>query len=274
MAFVNHGFDFAHLRQMHEEPDPRLVRPVRIHWGAVFGGVIIGWGCLFLLSLIGGAIGLASADPFSARPLASLDARAAVWGGIELAASSILGAWLVVRLSGDRRRTHALAHGAIAWGLSVLTGAMLAIAAANTAAQASAPTGARNIARREANGTPAPARMDRIRAEEARDNATKAGGAGAFGGALGLACSLLGGLWAASAMSGRGLRNALNKRAGHGAQRPSTGMFDQPRAEQPRSDQSRHVVQSGMSQGTAGELTRNDRGDNDRPPIILPPTQH
>ena len=56
---------------MRSAADSRLDRPLRLDWSAIFGGTLIGWGALLLLSLIGMTLGLSVIDPFAARRAAS-----------------------------------------------------------------------------------------------------------------------------------------------------------------------------------------------------------
>lgn len=123
--------------------DSRLSRHVRLDWGALFGGSLMGWGVMLLLSMVGMILGLSVIDPFAARPAAS-NWGAAIWGGGAAIVSSFLGAFLVVRLAGDRRRSESLAHGGVSWGMSMLLAGLIALFAAGTAAFSRTP--ARNTA--------------------------------------------------------------------------------------------------------------------------------
>src|SRR3989454_11627680 len=104
-------------------------RPMHLHWWAVFGGSVMGWGILFFLSLLGLTIGLAAIEPFSARPASGLDMGSAIWGMAALVLSSIAGAYLVVRIAGERRKREAALHAVVSWGLSMIAGALLAMGA-------------------------------------------------------------------------------------------------------------------------------------------------
>jgi hypothetical protein len=189
--------------QFQAHSDARYDRGLRISWSGIVGGTAIGWALFSLLSLIGAAIGLAKFDPYSANPTNGLGAGSGIYGIIVLLVSSFLGAYLAVRIAGDRRRDEALMHGGICWALSLFIGAMLALGAARTAAQsaatvASGPRAQARVeresnARRNAGPTPA----DRERASDAADAAAKTTGAGAGAAILGLIGSLLGGLAAA-----------------------------------------------------------------------------
>ena len=118
--------------------DSRLTRPLRLDWSALFGGAVLGWGILLLLSMIGMIIGLSVIDPFGVRPAAS-NSGAAVWGAVSAVVASFAGAFLVVRLAGDRRRSESLAHGAVSWGMSMLLAGMIALFASGVAAFSRTP---------------------------------------------------------------------------------------------------------------------------------------
>ena len=101
---------------------------------------MLGWGILLLLSMIGMIIGLSVIDPFGVRPAVS-NSGAAIWGGVSAVISSFVGAFLVVRLAGDRRRSESLAHGAVSWGMSMLLAGMIALFASGMAAFTRTPAG-------------------------------------------------------------------------------------------------------------------------------------
>ena len=120
--------------------DSRLDRPVRLDWSALVGGSLVGWGVFLLLTMIGMAIGLAVIDPFAARPALS-NSGAAIWGGACAILAAFIGAFLVVRLAGDRRRSESLAHGGVAWGMSMLLAGLIALFASGAAAFSRTPAG-------------------------------------------------------------------------------------------------------------------------------------
>src|SRR4051812_27561755 len=118
--------------------DARLDRPMRLDWSALFGGTLVGWGVLLLLSLISMIIGLAAIDPFAARPAAS-NAGAAIWGAASAVVASFVGAFAVVRMAGDRRRATSLSHGIVSWGMSMLLAGLIALFASGVAAFSRTP---------------------------------------------------------------------------------------------------------------------------------------
>ena len=189
--------------QFQAHSDVRFDRGLRISWSAIVAGTALGWALFTLLSLIGAAIGLAKIDPYSANPTNGLGAGSGIFGIVAVLLSSFLGAYLAVRIAGDRRRSEALLHGAICWALSLFIGAMLALGAARTAAQSAATvaSGPRAQARAEretnARRNTGPTTADRERASDTADAAAKTTGAASGGAIRGLVGSLLGGLAAA-----------------------------------------------------------------------------
>ena len=199
--------------------DSRLGRKLHIDWSAVFGGTLLGWGALFLLSVIGAAIGFASIDPYAVHPGAGLDTGSGIWAVVAMLATSFLGAFFVVRISGDRRRAESLLHGGISWGLSMLMGAAIALFAAGAAASASAnaarpSTRAKTYVTSNGNVAPNLTRADRIRADEAKSDLAKGAGLAGGGALLSLVAALFGGLFAASRSSGISIAEEFKPRLG------------------------------------------------------------
>ena len=198
--------------------DSRIDRKLKVDWSAVFGGTLLGWGLLFLLSVIGAAIGFASIDPYAVHPGAGLDTASGAWALVAMVLTSFLGAFFVVRISGDRRRSESLLHGGISWGLSMMLGAGIALFAAGAAANASANAAAPSTRSKTyvtSNGTLAPSmtRGQRIRADEAKSDAAKGAGLAGGGAALALIASLFGALFAASRSSGISIAEEFRPRS-------------------------------------------------------------
>jgi hypothetical protein len=191
--------------------------------------------------LIGAAIGFAKFDPYSAQPADGLGAGSGVFGIITLLVSSFIGAYIAVRIAGDRRRSEALLHGGICWAFSMLIGAMLAMGAARTAAQSAATvaSGPRAQARaqreanvRERNG--GPTATDRDRAEQTAEAAAKTSGAAAGGAFLALVAALFGALAAASRSSGKSLKEEFRFGKRHDGH--TTATIVTPETTMPRGD--------------------------------------
>jgi hypothetical protein len=217
---------------------------MHLHWWAIFGGSVIGWGLLFFLSLLGLTIGLAAIEPYSPRPASGLDVGSGIWGMAALVLCAIVGAYFVVRIAGEQRRREAALHGAVSWGLSMIAGALLTMSATNSAARAAAD----NAPRATANGNVRTAQRDRGRVDEAKTAAARTAGGSTAAAFLSLLGALLGAGIGAAHASGRNL--ARGRRAGGDARDRDLGRTSTAGGEMP-----------------AGA----DPNDRDHP-TILPPT--
>jgi len=192
--------------------DSRLTRHIRLDWSALFGGSVLGWGVLLLLSMIGMTAGLSVIDPFGVRPAVS-NSGAAIWGAASAIVSSFVGAFLVVKLAGDRRRSESLAHGAVSWGMSMLLAGMIALFASGAAAFSRTPAANTNVHR----GT----RGQTVSLVETTGNGGLVAIFATAGAVLALVGSTLGALAAASRESGvpfsDELRLPRRKTNGHGS---------------------------------------------------------
>jgi len=212
--------------QFQGHSDVRFDRGMRISWSAIVAGTALGWALFSLIGLIGAAIGLAKFDPYSTNPANGLGAGSGIVGVIALLVSSFLGAYLAVRIAGDRRRSEALLHGALCWAFSLLIGGMLALGAARTAAQSAATvaSGPRAQARAEretnARRNTGPTQVDRDRAADATDTAAKTTGAAAGSAILGLIGSILGAFAAARGRTNKNVADGMQKRKRDDARQP------------------------------------------------------
>jgi polyhydroxyalkanoate synthesis regulator phasin len=103
----------------HEYPD-HVVR--RISPWAVLAGAVVGVVVLFLLGLLGLAIGLATIDP-AARDTPGAGAfgiGTAIWGIISFLIALFAAGWIAGRLAGDPKKLDGLLHGVVAWALTTL----------------------------------------------------------------------------------------------------------------------------------------------------------
>jgi len=229
------------------EPDLRD-RPMHLHWWAVFGGSVIGWGLLFFLSLLGLTIGLGAIEPYAARPASGVDVGSAIWGMAALVLCAIVGAYFVVRIAGEQRKREAALHGTVSWGLSMIAGALLTMSATNTAARAGAENAPRTSARADANGNVRMTERDRGRLDEARSAAAKTAGGSTAAAFLSLLGSLLG--------AGIGAAHASGRNLGRGRQARGEA----------------RDRELGRTSTAGGEMPAGaDLGDRDHP-TILPPT--
>jgi len=191
------------------EADARLDRPMRLDWSALFGGTLIGWGVMLILALIAMIIGLAVIDPFVARPAAS-NAGAGLWGAASAVIASFVGAFAVVRLAGDRRRSESLMHGAVSWGMSMLLAGLIALFVSGVAAFSRTPVNNTTLHKNTRGQTAA--------LVETTGNGPVVAIFAAGGAVLALVGSLLGALAAASRSSGVPFSDEfrLKRRSGNG----------------------------------------------------------
>jgi hypothetical protein len=194
--------------------EARVARPLHLSWSAVFGGGLIGWGTLFLLSLVGASLVEGRGSAAFGEHLARIGLGLGVWGVVAMLVASFVGAFFVVRIAGERRRREGLLHGAVSWGLSAAALALLALVALGGAS-----TSSPRATPRAATKAPAAARLtvrEQAALEDRGGQAAKAAGAtaGALGLSLGLA--LLGAVIACATLSGARvtdqLRSGLRRR--------------------------------------------------------------
>jgi polyhydroxyalkanoate synthesis regulator phasin len=103
----------------HEHPD-HVVR--RISPWAVLAGAVVGVVVLFLLGLLGLAIGLATIDP-AARDTpgaGALSTGTAIWGIISFLVALFAAGWIAGRLAGDPKKLDGLLQGVVAWAVTAL----------------------------------------------------------------------------------------------------------------------------------------------------------
>lgn len=92
---------------------------MKISWGGVFGGVLTGIGTLLLLSSLGTAIGVSSAEAANVQR-STLGTGAAIWASLTLLIALFVGGWASTRLSMLWERTTAMFEGALVWVLSMI----------------------------------------------------------------------------------------------------------------------------------------------------------
>jgi hypothetical protein len=95
---------------------------VRVSWGGVWSGFLIGMGILLLFSALGLAIGISAAGSGTGEGLNArgLGIGAAIWGGLSLLAALFVGGLVATRVGMVFDRTVALIQGALVWVLTTL----------------------------------------------------------------------------------------------------------------------------------------------------------
>jgi hypothetical protein len=107
-------------------PGATLRRPLfpQIRWGAVLAGVAVGISLQLALALLGIATGLSTLDvaqgerPGGTAPL--------VWAAISMLISAFVGGYVTARMSGFKRKSDGILHGAVSWAVTTLLFALLA----------------------------------------------------------------------------------------------------------------------------------------------------
>lgn len=106
----------------HVVGDAARSQGVRVAWGGVWSGFLVATGVFLLLSTLGLAIGVSSAD---VRPGEDASGRAfgisaAVWTGVSLLVSLFIGGLVATRSSAIHDRGAGLIDGVLIWVLSIL----------------------------------------------------------------------------------------------------------------------------------------------------------
>ncbi len=103
----------------------RDVEGMRVSWGGIWGGVLVGMGALLLLTALGVAIGISAVDP-SGTDVQSIGIGAAVWAAVSLLIALYIGGMVSTRIGAVFDKTTGMFEGVLVWVLSVLLMAYLA----------------------------------------------------------------------------------------------------------------------------------------------------
>ena len=107
-------------------PGPIVRRSLfpQIRWGAVLAGVAVGISIQLVLALLGIAMGLSTLDVVQGeRPGGTAPV---VWAGLSMLISSFIGGYVTARMSGFKRKSDGVLHGAVSWAVTTLLFALLA----------------------------------------------------------------------------------------------------------------------------------------------------
>jgi hypothetical protein len=92
----------------------------RINWGAIWTGVVVALGMMFMLKLFGLFVGFRMYNPDAAKPWAGLMGWTGVWYLVTAAFSMYVGGWCAARSSGSWRGGDGILHGLATWGLTTV----------------------------------------------------------------------------------------------------------------------------------------------------------
>lgn len=102
-----------------------------ISWPAIFASLAVGISVMLLLTLAGVAIGISVVEPGADSPR-DITMGAAVWQTFSMLIAALVGGYVAARLSGLRRTSDGVLHGAVAWGATTVLYAALATTAIGT----------------------------------------------------------------------------------------------------------------------------------------------
>jgi hypothetical protein len=87
----------------------------RVSWGAIFAGAVLALALFFVLSLLGGAIGLSLSDAASAS---SIGIGAGIWAILCLLISMFVGGFVATQCTVGETKAEAMIHGVVMWGVA------------------------------------------------------------------------------------------------------------------------------------------------------------
>lgn len=98
------------------------VEGARVSWGAVWSGLLVGLGALMLLSTLGLAIGISTADLGTGEGAGAkgLGIGAGIWAGLTLLVALFIGGMVAARTGMITDQPTALLQGALVWVLAML----------------------------------------------------------------------------------------------------------------------------------------------------------
>jgi hypothetical protein len=98
---------------------------MRVSWGGLWGGVLVGMGVLMLLTALGLAIGATAVDPRDTEAQ-TIGIGAAIWAGLTLLLALYISGLVSTRIGAIFDRTTSMYEGFLVWVLSVLIMAFFA----------------------------------------------------------------------------------------------------------------------------------------------------
>ena len=99
--------------------------PVKLSWGAIFGGTFVALGVWVLLYALGLALGLSSVDPNDPGSAKAAGIGTGVWSLIAPLIALFVGGAVASRTAGVLDKAGGAIHGAVLWGLTTLAGVVL-----------------------------------------------------------------------------------------------------------------------------------------------------
>jgi len=94
-----------------------------IRWGAVLAGVFVGVSVQLVMTLLGIATGLASANLAAGE---AMGIGPLLWAGLSMLVAAFVGGYVAARMSGLKRKADGVLHGAVSWAVTTILFAVLA----------------------------------------------------------------------------------------------------------------------------------------------------
>jgi hypothetical protein len=109
-------------RSVEPEAVPVTFEGVRVSWGGVWSGFLFGMGVLLLLSTLGLAIGISTADIGAGRDLNAkgLGIGAGIWSGVSLLIALFIGGMIASRVGMIFDRATGMVQGSLVWVLAII----------------------------------------------------------------------------------------------------------------------------------------------------------
>jgi hypothetical protein len=100
---------------------PSILRAegMKVSWGGIFGGVLVAIGLLLLLTALGVAVGISTAQPGETEA-STLGAGAGIWAGISLLLALFVGGMVATRIGAISDGATGFFEGALVWVVSIL----------------------------------------------------------------------------------------------------------------------------------------------------------
>ncbi len=95
-----------------------------IRWGAIFAGIAVGISLQIALTLLGVATGLSVVDIASGQPVNTT--APLIWAAFTMLVAGFVGGYVAARMSGLKRKTDGMLHGAVSWAVTTLLIAVFA----------------------------------------------------------------------------------------------------------------------------------------------------
>jgi len=99
--------------------------PLRVSWGAIFGGTVAALGLWLLLLTLGLALGLSSVEPSAPGSMRGAGIFTGIWSLVSPLIALFIGGMVAARGAGVVTKLGGALHGLVMWGLTALAGTYL-----------------------------------------------------------------------------------------------------------------------------------------------------